>query len=591
MKKRMSKIFAIAMAMAVTIGCAAPSSGDNGTSSSEASTQASETSGQTQVSETTSAQDISPRSTWDEATDSAMVTVEQGTYLGTKENGIYRFVGMQYGIAQRFQMPEKAPAFEGIHTATTYGNSCPTGADSVAVTSYMTPNGYYAENEDCLYLNVWSPSIDENSADKAVVVFIHGGGFSSGSSNELTYYDGANFAKREDVVFVSINTRLNVLGYTDLSAYGEEYKYSGNAGQADIVLALEWVRDNISKFGGDADNVTLLGQSGGGSKVTSILTMPAAEGLFNKAIICSGGGAITQTSEESSAAGQALVEKAKETYGLSTDEEALELLTTMDYDDLNALSADTGVGSGPTVDGDYIVESPIDPETKAWSEMASDIPVIISFTFAEMSGNMANLCLPAMVNNSTPFMEDPVDTYLSTCNKNYMTDEDKQAALEAKFGENTEAITQAFLEAYPDKEAFDATRLATRTNDLATGKASSGEADVYQCVFAWEFPIFGGTPAWHTGGDLPFIFQNLEDIENMIAGDDATAYKIADEASDAFGNFIKTGNPSTDTLEWSPFTIENGETMIFDTTSEVRNYHDRAVQELLSQLPAANPFG
>lgn len=522
------------------------------------------------------------------ATESALVKVEQGTYMGTKEDDVYRFVGMQYGVAERFKMPQKAPTFQGLHTAVTYGNSCPTGNRTVAVTSYMTPNAYYQENEDCLYLNVWSNSI-ENDSKKAVVVFIHGGGFTTGSSNELTYYDGANFAKKEDVVFVSVNSRLNVLGYTDLSLYGDEYKYSANAGQADIVLALEWVKENIANFGGDSSNVTIMGQSGGASKVTSILTMPAAKGLFNKAIICSGGAPITNTSEVSQASGTALVEVAKQTYGLATDEEAIEKLSTIDYTSLNDLYAQTsaaeGPGQGPVIDGDYILESPIDPETGAWSEMASEIPIIISTTFAEFTGNIANASVPALVNNMTPMMENPEENYIATFNKELMSEEEKEDAIKAEFSEDADIAVEAFLEAYPDKEAFDITRLTKRTNDFAIGKVKSGTAPVYQCVFAYEFPCFGGSPAWHTGGDLPFIFQNLNYVEHFIAGDEENAQKIADQASSAFANFIKTGDPNTSSLKWKPFTEDKGETMIFDTKSEVRNYHDKDVQKYIKVAP------
>ena len=526
---------------------------------------------------------------WNEATDNAIVQVTDGYYLGTKENGVYRFVGMQYGVAERFHSATAPQPHAGIHTATTYGNSCPAdesyGEPVVPVTSYMTPNAYYTENEDCLYINVWSTELNPE-AKKPVLFFIHGGGYSNGSANELKYYDGANFAKTQDMVFVSVNSRLNVLGYTDLSAYGEEYKNSGNAGQEDLVLALQWVQDNIEQFGGDPSNVTILGQSGGGSKVTSLLVCAPAQGLFSKAILCSGGGSISQTSEGSQADGIALVEKTKEVYGLETDEEALELLETIRYADLRILTDGINVGRGPTIDGEFIVEQSYDTSTMTWTSMSNDIPMIISSTFAEMSGAIANNSLSALVNNSTDF--DPtfdVNTFLSTVNKDYMTEEQKQQALVDKYGEDTDAVVAAFEKAYPELEPYDVTRINTRNNDQALARVKNNEAPTYQVVWAYEFPIFGGQMAWHTGGDLPFIFQNLNLIPEMVAGDWENAQKVADTASAMFANFCRTGDPSIEGLEWPAFTEENGETMIITTNSEVRNYHDK---ELFETMPSSS---
>ena len=526
---------------------------------------------------------------WTEATDNAIVQVTDGYYLGTKENGVYRFVGMQYGVAERFHSAVAPEPHAGIHTATTYGNSCPAdesyGEPVVPVTSYMTPTAYYTENEDCLYINVWSTELNPE-AKKPVLFFIHGGGYSNGSANELKYYDGANFAKTQDMVFVSVNSRLNVLGYTDLSAYGEEYKNSGNAGQEDLVLALQWVQDNIEQFGGDPSNVTILGQSGGGSKVTSLLVCAPAQGLFSKAILCSGGGSISQTSEQSQAAGIALVEKAKEVYGLETDEEALELLETIRYADLRVLTDGTGVGNGPTIDGEFIVEQSYDTSDMTWTSMSNDIPMIISSTFSEMSGAIANNCLSALVNNNTDF--DPtfdVNTYLSTVNKAYMTEEQKQQALVDKYGEDTEAVIAAFEKAYPELEPYDVTRINTRNNNQALARVKNNSAPTYQVVWAYEFPVFGGQMAWHTGGDLPFIFQNLNFIPEMIAGDQENAQKVADISSAMFANFCRTGDPSIEGLEWPAFTEENGETMIISTNSEVRNYHDK---ELFETMPSSS---
>lgn len=515
------------------------------------------------------------------ATTNALAETAQGWLIGTNENGVNCFLGIPYATAERFQSPVRYDAWQGLRAALVYGESAPTGATTMPVTDYMTKTQSYVENENCLYLNVWSPSLDTD-AKKAVVFFIHGGGFSSGSSNELVYYTGKNMAGTQDIVFVSINHRLNILGYTDLSNYGDEYKYSGNAGQQDIVMALEWVRENIAAFGGDPDNVTIMGQSGGGSKVTTLMGTPSAVTLFDKAVILSGGGRTTQTTEISAAAGTALVEKTKETYDdVTTDEEAIAKLTTISYIELAALATDTGVGAGPTVDGDFYPESTIG-EDGTWVDLCKDIPMITSTTLGEFAGNIANNTISALINNVTLYMENPQETYVPSVNKDYMTEEQKDAMLEAKYGDQKDEVVAAFLEAYPNKEPVDVLYMTARNNNQAIGKALQGGANVYQSVFSWEFPCFGGVPAWHTGGDLPFIFNNVDTILYLVGGNEAEAQKIADEASTAFANFAKTGDPSQDGLAWPAFTIEEGATMLFDSESNVRSYHDETVQELVN---------
>ncbi len=523
----------------------------------------------------------------DEATSSAFATVEGGILMGTKSDGTYIFKGIPYAQAERFQMPEKPDSWNGIRSAMVYGESAPYGGTTVTVTDYMTPSGTnYVPSEDCQFLNVWTQSLD-TSAKKPVIFWIHGGGWSSGSSNELSYYDGQNLSVSQDVVFVSINHRLNVLGYTDLSAYGEEYENSGNVGVADIVMALEWVRDNIEQFGGDPDNVTIIGQSGGGAKVEVLMGVPAAQGLFSKAIMMSGSGVGTD-SATAEAAGQALVEKTKTTYSVTTDEEALEILKTISYDELSSLASGTGVGAGAVYGTEYYPVPTIDADGNL-VESAKNIPVIVTCTFAEMAGNIDDLTIAPLIAGASGGYGGPTVTpeeYLAKNSKDYITDEMAQQMLEEKFGENTETILEEFRKAYPGHDDIDV--LWLNTGSLGTGglkvlnvMSEQSNANVYRAVFAYEFPIFGGVLAWHTGGDLPFVFNNLDKIEHMVAGDAAAAQKLADEASTAFCNFARTGDPSQDGLAWEAFTTEGGAAMIFDHTSEVRYHHDN---QLLAYL-------
>ena len=222
--------------------------------------------------------------------DVAVTSTEAGKVRGYIHNSVYTYKGIPYAVAKRFEAAEKPKAWTGVRSSLSYGPVAPLPTPTTNVqdeSEFLFHHDWGFTNEDCLRANVWTPSINDGKK-RPVMFWIHGGGFSAGSSQELPSYDGENLAKRGDVVVVSINHRLNVLGFLDLSAYGEKYKHSANNSIIDIKVALEWVKNNIANFGGDPDNVTIFGQSGGGAKVNTLLAMPAAKGLFHKAINESG---------------------------------------------------------------------------------------------------------------------------------------------------------------------------------------------------------------------------------------------------------------------------------------------------------------
>ena len=273
------------------------------------------------------------------ATEEAQVQVDAGTLIGLKTGDLYSFRGIPYATAERFKSPEPVTEYEnGYQLAFSWGPVSPqarTLSASASPNPYelLTPGNGTADlvgNENCQNLNVWTSDL---SSQKPVIVFFHGGGLTSGSSGELSYYTGEYIAQSEDVVFVSVNHRLNVLGFLDLSAYGEEYRNSGIAGLEDCVEALRWVNRNIHAFGGDPDNVTIIGQSGGGDKVTTLACMPETENLFDKAVVMSG-----YYSDIPQAAGMAETAEMIEKLGLSEDE-AAQALTEMPYEELLAASA------------------------------------------------------------------------------------------------------------------------------------------------------------------------------------------------------------------------------------------------------------
>ncbi|MDD3212041.1 MAG: carboxylesterase family protein [Eubacteriales bacterium] len=498
-------------------------------------------------------------------TELAYTTIESGPIMGMDYHGVYNFRGIPYAKAERFQMPEKVTPWTDVRPCLSWGVVCPApyGQNGYTnFTEFMTPTDHnFIQNEDCQNLNVWTQSLDAE-ANKPVVVFIHGGGFTNGSSMELVYYDGHNITASGDIVFVSVNHRLNVVGSLDLSAYDDKYKYSANCGMADIVAALQWVHDNITAFGGDPSNVTLVGQSGGTVKVQSLLGMPAAKGLFSKAVFQS-----HADDGEPSLASDRQVQSAKVLEILGITKDNLSDIETVPYAELLAAAQEAGLSYGPAVDGDYY-------PAKTWVngeeiEMAKDIPIMVSATFGELSDNFAPLVLGMKDGFYRPDM----------------TEEDVIAALQAKYGDKTDDIISEFKKAYPEKELFDALFIdKARENHVAVIRAKDGGAPVYQVVYAMDYPIFGGVEAIHTGGCLPYLFNNVDKINILIAGNEVAATEMARIASSYLCNFARTGDPNGENLpEWPAFDLEHGYTMILDKTCAVGSYHDEKLLDLMGR--------
>lgn len=494
--------------------------------------------------------------------------IESGKLLGRNEDGVYIFKGIPYAHAERFEMPEKPEPWDDLLNANYVGPVAPQIGGSG---EYLSNPAYWRVDdteENMLNLNVWTKDMEPETA-KPVIVWMHGGGYQSGSSAELLQYDGKNIADDGDVVFVSVNHRLNYLGYLDLSAYGEEYQYSGNLGHADLIMALEWVRDNISQFGGDPENVTIVGQSGGSVKVCQLMAMPEAKGLFDKVFAMSSGSyEFTKTKEEAQAETAVLVEN----LGLSdsSNEEIIEYLKNMPYEELAAACEEAGVSTGTVCDNEYVL-----PDI---SYSAGDVELIVGTVQAEFSGNSSAMGPNGSYRNGTIIKSE--DNYYYN-NKMYVTEQDVIDRYVERFGEDAEAAMAAFHKAYPDHDLFDGLYTASRSNHVAEAYTEAG-GTAYQYVMAYDLPLFSGVTSWHTGGDIAFLFRNVDSIHSWVAGDEEAADKVSQDFAGALISFAYTGNPSQENLEWPAFTEENGETMIFDRTSEVRNYHDREFQEILA---------
>ena len=332
----------------------------------------------------------------------ALVQTVYGTVCGYIEDGIYTFKGIDYAKADRFEAPQDPDPWEGVQTALYYGNQCHqaprfTWKDDCEAFLYQWDDG--VQSDDCLNLNVWTAGINDGKK-RPVMVWLHGGGYAMGASSELPFYDGTNLAKK-DVVLVSINHRLNILGYMDLSEFGEKYKYSGVAGVMDMVKALEWVKKNIAGFGGDPDNVTIFGQSGGGGKVNILLGTPSAKGLFHRGIIESGSMTSLMAPQTSRDMARAIVGK------LGLDEKTIDKIQTIPYSELLAAATDAiveqnprnffyrmygaGMWFSPVLDGEVIPYPLDDPRV---ADISKGLPTIIGCNFSE------NNMLPAVYANA-----------------------------------------------------------------------------------------------------------------------------------------------------------------------------------------------
>jgi len=495
--------------------------------------------------------------------DAAIVEVEAGKLRGYVEDGIYTYHGIPYATAGRFEEPQKVANWEGVRDAQVYGDIAPQTDMTAGAAEALNPHYFWPETTDetaIQKLNIWTPSID-NTAKKPVMVWIHGGGFSTGSSIEQISYDGHNLSERGDIVVVSINHRLNVLGYLDLSAYGEAYENSGNLGQMDIVAALQWVHDNIAQFGGDPENVTVFGQSGGARKILNLMGTPSAEGLFHKAI-CESGYRQSITTEQA----QVVAKYTLQNLGLTAD--TVEQIKTVDYDTLLAAGTKALTQAKDEL-GTSVSWSPVSGRTfmpkDIWKEGIGDasvnIPLMIGSNFAEMTTNAFSYAMGAPTNKSA------------------MTEEEIDAALVAKYGDKKDAVVTAFQKAYPNKNIIDAAYVDVNSYragilaDIQIKAAQEGTAPIYNYVFALEFPTMGGWLPWHCS-EIPFVFHNIEKVA-LTFSTEKVVLDMENMICDAWINFAKTGNPNHDGMvEWPAYTNEEGATMIFEAESYIGNHHD-----------------
>jgi para-nitrobenzyl esterase len=479
-----------------------------------------------------------------------------GKLRGRTEEGVHVFRGVPYGAdtsgKNRFMPPQKPAAWKNVRDAVEWGHVAPQG---LAGSNYdythsvqwaIKPGG---TSEDCLVLNVWTPAL-KDGGKRPVMFSIHGGGFTSGTSHNPVF-NGTALARMGAVV-VTINHRLGSLGYLYLGDMAPEFAQSGVVGMMDIVLALEWVRDNIEAFGGDPSRVMIFGQSGGGSKVCHLMAMPSAKGLFHRAAIQSGAATRSGTRENAARSTERLMAQ------LSLPKNRFRELQQMPFEFLiGAQGSVTGAQFSPMVDGTVVPRDPFQPDAPA---VSADVPMLGGSNLEDGNSNRTDFSI---------------------------TDAAAQEQLKTTLGENTAKIWAAYR---ADSPRSTAARLTARissdrgiranTRTVIERKAALGKAPAFLYLLRWPAPFMDSRYGSVHGTDVPLIFHNPE-LWPLTAGS-PEGKVLADAMAGAFFAFAKTGNPSTPALPWPAYTPATKPTMQFDTKSSAANDPDHT---LLAMLP------
>lgn len=480
-----------------------------------------------------------------------VAAISSGIIEGYIDEGIFTFKGIPYAQAERFQ-PSQPIAWEDTLVCKEYGPWAKQAEN----------DGRSAEHKGDFLANVWTAGLNDG-AKRPIVFWIHGGGFSSGSAN-ADPTDGRHLAQK-DVVVVSINHRLDVLGFLDLSEFGGKWEQSVNVGMFDIINALKWTRDNAAVFGGDPENITIFGESGGGGKVGTLLCMPEAKGLFQKAIIQSGAKINITTSAVSKQLGKNVVAE----LGLNADN--LDQIQSIDFDTLLAVSRKCQAeilgprtpgsikmwGYCPTADGETLLQQPYTP---GFASLANDVPIMIGSTFNELERKFYT---------DTTLTQTKADEILAT-----------------RYGEDKDAFVEAFKDAYPDGTIADMLGIDSniRTLSLATADAHSAvsNAPVYMYLLTWVSDFDEGGSGCYHSLDIPLCFDNPYDERYQVKDGDPKAQSIADRMSDLWVSFARNGIPVANGVpEWEPYTKDNGATLILDNECVMKYNFDRRLEDIL----------
>ena len=489
----------------------------------------------------------------------ALVSTARGRVQGYLHDGLTIFKGIPYATARRFHAPEPLKPWKGVLDACSYGYVCPLMTNDPPRGELYVPHRYWPMDENCQNLNIWTPAADDGM--RPVLVWLHGGGFSAGSAIEHIAYDGANMSRLGNVVVVSINHRLNVLGYFDLSDFGDEYANSGNAGGDDIIAALAWIHENIAAFGGDPENVTVFGQSGGGAKVTTLLQSPAADGLYAKGIIMSG--VIGPLLADAKGSGRGLAEAVMKELGVRSAAQ----LESVDY----AALARAYLKVSPALrrEGKYTGNCPHpnafylgDPVSNGFRPETSRVPLMIGSVFGEF----------------TSFAPMPWD-------REHMTEAQQIERIRQTWGaEPAEALIPLFRAAYPNRRVIDLLRLdfVFRAPEIRyIAERSELNACTWSYIFNMDQPIDGGNTPWHCS-DIPYVFHNIDLVEYPHGSrcEEGLARRMEEQAFGAVMAFAATGDPTCDAIpDWPACEPGAERTLMLDADSRVLVNHDHKLMQ------------
>ena len=490
-----------------------------------------------------------------------VIETKYGKLRGVTYGDVNIFVGVQYAKARRFHQPEEPDKWEGVKNAFLHGPVAPLMNVHNPFALYRGLHLLQTEREDCQNLNIWAPKT-LNGEKKPVFVWMHGGGFFAGNAFEEYSFDGFNLAHYGDIVFVSINHRLNILGHFNLEGYGEEYHNSVNCGIADLVLALRWVHENIAAFGGDPENVTICGHSGGGAKVLSMYQIEETKDYFQRGICMSG---VVPKQEADPGTSKKLASETLRELGISAEE--VDKVCDVPFNELVAAAYRAAKNIG--------VPNPAFLFAPGRNEWYAGLPSEAGF--ADYSKDKPTLF-------GTTLGEFP-RVNLTAEEKEAMTEEDKISFLQERYGEKAEEMMEAFRKAYPSHDILDLAytditfRVPTRNTAILKSALSPENTWVYLC--SYNCPEDGWIPMWH-GGDVAYAFMNEDRV--FVLNEAIYGQKMSQIFSTTFLNFIRCGNPNNKYLpKWEPFTNEHHNTMIIDRECELREAHDEELTRLVSE--------
>jgi para-nitrobenzyl esterase len=484
------------------------------------------------------------------------VETTSGKVQGIANTGIKEFKGIPYGAStggkNRYMPPQKPASWTGVRECFGHGQISPqTLANLNSEYGMMIQWDLHTGGmgEDCLSLNIWTPGVNDG-AKRPVMVSFHGGGFATGSGNGAGY-DGAQLAKFGDVVVVTVNHRLASFGYLHLADLGAppEFQYAGVAGMMDLVASLEWVRDNIEKFGGDSSKVMIFGQSGGGAKTSTMLAMPSAKGLFHSAGVQSGSTIRSATREAGTKSAEALLAK------LGIAKGNIASIQKLPWQQI--LEAQASLAFTPVVDGTVLPHHPFDPAAPPES---ADVPVVISTTLEDAALALTNFDL---------------------------TEDGLKKMMTERYAEKAEPMLKLYRSRYPAKSPYliqaqigtDAGGRRSATLQ-AERKSSQGKAPAYMYEWDYESPGFNGKFGAVHGTDVSASFYNFRD---GIGGTGSAVEKaLWQRFASSWVSLARTGNPN-----WPSYDSDKRATMVFNTESHVENDPRSEIRKFWQEMPAA----